>query len=70
MANEYYAVGGIETIDFIKAKLTPKQYEGWLRGQVLKYASRSEDKGEKESDYKKLAYYADLLASLPSASQK
>lgn len=70
MANEYYAVGGIETIDFIKAKLTPEQYEGWLRGQVLKYASRSEYKGEKKSDYKKLAYYADLLASLPSVSQK
>lgn len=49
MANEYYSVGGIETIDFIKAKLTPEQYEGWLRGQVLKYASRSEYKGEKKA---------------------
>ena len=66
MANEYYAVGGIETIDFIKAKLTPEQYEGFLQGNVLKYAARANYKDCKESDYKKLAYYENLLSLLTS----
>lgn len=33
----YYDAGGIETLDVIKAKLTPEQYHGYLLGNVIKY---------------------------------
>lgn len=36
----HYTVGGIEVIDYIKAKLTPEQFEGYLLGNVIKYVSR------------------------------
>ncbi len=36
----YYDAGGIETLDIIKAKLTPEQYKGYLLGCSLKYQCR------------------------------
>lgn len=60
----YYAIGGIECIDYIKAKLTKEQYEGYLLGNVLKYTSRCEYKGEKKKDIEKLAKYAQWLKEL------
>lgn len=38
--SSYYDAGGIETLDIIKAKLTSKQYEGYLLGNALKYSCR------------------------------
>ena len=59
--SEYYDVGGIKTIDVIQAKLTPEQFEGWLLGNILKYAARANHKGAKQSDFEKLAYYSQQL---------
>jgi len=36
----YYDAGGIETIDIIKAKLTPEQFDGYLLGNAIKYDCR------------------------------
>lgn len=52
----HYDVGGISTIAFIKAKLAPEQYEGWLLANVIKYVSRYQYKDglrdlEKARDY-------------------
>jgi len=38
--SNYYDAGGIETLDIIKAKLTPEQYEGYLLGNAIKYQCR------------------------------
>lgn len=58
----HYTKGGIETIDYIKAKLSPEEYRGYLRGNLLKYASRL---GEKDSDDAgKAAWYAKRLEEL------
>lgn len=58
----HYKVGGMETIDYLKAKLTPEEFRGYLKGNALKYLSRSnykhEDPGE---DYKKALWYVDRL---------
>lgn len=35
--SSYYDAGGIETLDVIKAKLTPEQYQGYLQGNAIKY---------------------------------
>lgn len=58
---DHYKVGGIETIDFIKAKLTPEEYRGYLKGNVLKYASRLGYKGDAVTDAGKINWYSTAL---------
>jgi hypothetical protein len=57
---EHYKRGGIETIKYIGAKLTSVEYEGYLRGNVLKYISRYSDKNGVE-DLLKCRWYLDEL---------
>ena len=57
----YYMEGGIEVIDIVKAKLTPEQYEGFLLGNILKYACRANWKGSFIRDIEKINVYANLL---------
>ena len=54
----YYDVGGISTIDFIKAKLTLEEYRGFLKGNILKYTSRCSHKGFPKKDAGKLEDYS------------
>ena len=61
---DHYKVGGIETIDFIQAKLTPEEFKGYLLGNVLKYASRAGHKDNAVQDAGKMAWYANKLAGL------
>jgi hypothetical protein len=61
---EHYKVGGIETIDFIRAKLTPEEFRGYLKGNVMKYVSRAGHKDNALEDAGKLAWYAKRLAEL------
>jgi hypothetical protein len=58
----HYKQGGIETIDYIKAKLTSEQFEGYLLGNVIKYTSRYQYKNGTE-DLKKARWYIDKLIS-------
>lgn len=57
---DHYTSGGIETIDFIAAKLSPEEYRGYLRGNCIKYLSRAALKGGVE-DYKKAQVYLGWL---------
>lgn len=56
----HYVFGGIETIEYLKAKLTPEEYRGFLKGNVLKYVSREAEKNGLE-DLKKAKWYLDKL---------
>lgn len=58
----HYTTGGIETIDFIRAKLTPEQFKGYLLGNVIKYSSRIGHKGQEKQDAGKLNWYTKTLA--------
>jgi len=62
--SSYYDAGGIETLDIIKAKLTPEQYQGYLLGNIIKYSCRMNFKSCSVRDAEKVAVYAKLLASL------
>lgn len=62
--SSYYDVGGIETLDVIKAKLTPEQYSGYLLGNIIKYSCRRNFKGSAARDDEKCAVYARELAKL------
>lgn len=57
---DHYTAGGIEVIDYIRAKLTPEQYEGYLAGNIIKYISRYQHKG-KDKDLKKADVYLKWL---------
>lgn len=52
----HYTAGGIETIAFIRAKLTPEEFVGYCKGNALKYVSRARLKGGDE-DLRKAAVY-------------
>lgn len=61
----YYDQGGIETLDIIKAKLTPEQYKGWLLGNIIKYACRANWKDQADRDIEKIDFYgAELFRGL------
>ena len=60
---EHYKTGGIETIDYLKAKLSPEELKGFLKGNIIKYLSRAEQKNGAE-DYKKASWYMEQLVKL------
>lgn len=57
----HYTSGGIECIDAIAASMTPIEYAGFLKGQVLKYVWRYRLKGNPVQDLKKACFYMDRL---------
>jgi hypothetical protein len=58
---DHYTAGGIETIDYLRAKLTPEEYRGFLLGNALKYLSRAGRKGPGLTDLQKCAWYIGKL---------
>jgi len=57
---DHYKTGGIETIEFIKAKLSPEAFQGYLTGNIFKYVSRYNHKNGLE-DLKKAQWYLNRL---------
>ncbi len=57
---QHYTQGGIETIDYLQAKMTKEQFEGYLLGNILKYVSRYPHKNGVE-DLQKAEWYIDKL---------
>lgn len=58
--HHYTEHGGIEVIDILKAVLTPEEFRGYLKGNILKYTARERKKGG-DKDMKKAAWYARFL---------
>jgi len=57
----HYTSGGVECIDAIEAALTPEEFRGFLKGNVLKYLWRERSKGGYESLLKSQWYLNRLL---------
>jgi hypothetical protein len=57
----HYLVGGIEAIDVIKSRLTPEEYQGYLKGNHLKYILRYPFKDNPEQDLQKADWYINKL---------
>lgn len=53
---KHYTFGQIETIDYIRDKMTPDMFQGFCMGNVLKYVSRHKHKNGVE-DLKKAQVY-------------
>jgi hypothetical protein len=63
---DHYKVGGIETIDYMRAKSTPEEFEGYLRLSALKYLSRVGHKhgdhdAARAEEYRKALWFIDRL---------
>jgi len=57
----HYRQGDIEAIDAIRASMPPTEFEGYCKGQVLKYLWRYRYKGKPLEDLKKAEWYLQLL---------
>jgi hypothetical protein len=57
----HYTTGSIECIDAIKAATTQEEFEGFLRGNVLKYLWRCNLKSNKTEDLNKARWYLNRL---------
>lgn len=58
---DHYADGGIEPIDYIFAKLSPDEFNGFCIGNVLRYVSRAGKKGDAKKDIAKAFVYMGWL---------
>jgi hypothetical protein len=56
----HYNQGGVECIEAIEASMTKEQFCGYLKGNILKYMWRFEDKNKVE-DLKKAQWYLNKL---------
>ena len=57
----HYTQGGIEAITAIEASMPPEAYEGYLKGNIMKYMWRYEKKAKPVEDLKKARWYLDRL---------
>jgi hypothetical protein len=57
----HYNTGAIEAIEAIKASMDPVMFEGYLKGQVLKYLWRYDYKGKPIQDLLKAQWYLTRL---------
>ncbi len=59
---DHYKVGGIETWDYLKAKMSLEALKGFALGNVMKYVSRADHKNKLE-DLLKAQWYLDKIVS-------
>lgn len=67
----HYKAGGIEAIAYIEAKLTPAEFAGYCRGNMLKYISRAGLKDDAAQDMRKALWYGERwLRARDSGAEK
>ena len=59
----HYNSGGIECIQAIEASMEPEAFQGYLKGNTLKYIWRMSYKGKTLEDCKKAQWYLNKLIS-------
>jgi hypothetical protein len=59
----HYRQGKIEAIDAFESSMSIEQFKGYLKGNVLKYCWRHENKGGSE-DLRKAKWYLDKLIEI------
>lgn len=53
---KHYNAGSVECIEAIRAALTPEEFRGFCKGNVLKYTWREKHKGQNQSLEKAIWY--------------
>lgn len=62
----HYEKGDVECIDAIRASMTEEAFNGYLKGNVLKYIWRYESKGKPTEDLRKAQWYLNKLIECTS----
>ncbi len=65
---DHYTQGDIECIDAIKSSMTTEAFCGYLKGNILKYIWRYENKGNEIEDLEKAKWY--LIKLIEFSKQK
>jgi len=58
---DHYNKGAIEAIEAIKASMPKQEFNGYLKGNALKYLWRYDYKGKPVEDLRKCRWYIDRL---------
>lgn len=66
----HYKLHGVECIDVIRAALTPEEFRGFLKGNVIKYNFRAGHKGRASVDYGKSEWYQHALRESALAEER
>lgn len=66
----HYNNGNIECIEAIKAALTPAEFQGYLKGNAMKYLWRMQLKGKPLVDVQKAQWYVNKLTETLSEEVK
>lgn len=61
---DYYKAGGFETIDYLHAFLTEDEFNGFCKGNIIKYVSRANRKNGIEDIRKARDYLRYLITSM------
>lgn len=64
MKNYYDIWEGYQAIDLIKDSLTPEEYIGFLKGNIIKYHIRKGNKEDFNKDMQKIIHYNNLLKTV------
>ena len=64
VSGNHYKDMPIQPWAVMESVLTPEEFRGFLKGNVIKYATRAGHKGASAEDAGKLAWYAQRLAEL------
>ena len=57
----HYNTGSIEAIEGIEASMSPEEFKGYLKGNMMKYAWRYDYKGNPVEDLRKAKWYLERL---------
>ena len=64
MTPDYYKAEGVETIDYLHAFLTEDEFNGFCKGNIIKYVSRANRKNGLEDIRKARDYISYLITNM------
>lgn len=67
---EHYANGKIETIDYIRDMLGARHFSAYCLGNVIKYVSRHDKKGDPVTDLRKAQVYLEWAVDAVAEAEK
>ena len=65
--SSHYHQHGLDPLEVMRRTFPPEQYEGFLRGSLLKYTMRYDRKGQQQEDLEKLNFYGRELEEWKNA---
>lgn len=63
----HYQADNFECIDVIEHCLSPSEYQGYLKGCIIKYMYRHNYKGNPEQDLQKALWYLNRVVNAPTS---